>query len=256
MGNVITIPSFSDNYAYLYQYNGGAAFAVDPGDGSAVSAQLRKNELKLTMILCTHSHYDHIGGNLELKKVTGCQIIGADARRIPGIDRVVEDGNIISAGPEQIRVIATPGHTDKDACYYLPVSADNPHGVVFTGDTLFVAGCGRRFGADAATMWGSLNKLAALPSDTRVYCGHDYTVEDYEFALTVEPDNDTVKQLLQKAKAACAAGKPTVPSTIEQERLTNPFLRVDSPQIRAALNMPKSPPYEIFAALRRRKDVF
>jgi len=256
VGNVITIPSFSDNYAYLYQYDEGAAFAVDAADGSAVSAQLRKNELKLTMILCTHSHYDHVGGNLELKKATGCQIIGADARRIPGIDRIVADGNIISADPEQIRVVATPGHTSKDVCYYLPASADNPHGVVFTGDTLFVAGCGRLLGADAATMWGSLNKLATLPADTRVYCGHDYTVEDYEFALTVEPDNDTVKQLLQKAKEACAAGKPTVPSTIGQERLTNPFLRADSPQIRATLNMPKSPPHEVFTELRRRKDVF
>jgi hydroxyacylglutathione hydrolase len=255
VGNVITIPSFSDNYAYLYQYSEGTAFAVDPGDGSAVSAQLRKNELKLTMILCTHSHYDHTAGNLELKAKTGCEVIGRD-RRITGIDRIVADSDIVNAGAEQIHVIATPGHTGEDICYYLPASADNPHGIVFTGDTLFVCGCGRLLGADAATMWGSLNKLAALPADTRVYCGHDYTVEDYEFALTVESDNDTVKQLLQKAKAACAAGKPTVPSTMEQERLTNPFLRADSPRIRAALNMPKSPPHEIFAALRRRKDVF
>jgi len=255
VGNVITIPSFSDNYAYLCQYDKGAAFAVDPAESSSVLVALRENELTLTMILNTHNHYDHTAGNLELKAQTGCKVIGRD-RRIPGIDRVVEDGNTISADPEQIRVIATPGHTDKDVCYYLPASADNPHRIVFTGDTLFVCGCGRLLGSDAATMWGSLNKLAALPADTRVYCGHDYTVEDYEFALTVEPDNDTVKQLLQKAKVACAAGKPTVPSTIEQERLTNPFLRADSPQIRAALNMPKSEPHEVFAALRRRKDVF
>ncbi len=256
MGRVITIPAFSDNYIYLYQYDQDKAFAVDPADSSAVLAALGENGLSLTMILSTHAHYDHVGGNLELKKRTGCEVIGADRRRIPGLNRVVADGDVISAGPEQIHIIATPGHTDKDVCYYLPASADNPHGTVFTGDTLFVAGCGRRFGADALTMWNSLNKLADLPPETRVYCGHDYTIEDYEFALTVEPANDTVKQLLLKAKQASAAGTPTVPSTIKQEKLTNPFLRVDSPQIRQSLNMSNSPPHEVFAELRRRKDVF
>lgn len=256
MGRVITIPAFSDNYIYLYRYDEDKAFAVDPAANSAVLAALAENGLSLEMILSTHSHYDHVGGNLELKKRTGCEVIGADARRIPGLNRVVADGDIISAGPEQIHIIATPGHTDKDVCYYLPALADNPHGTVFTGDTLFIAGCGRRFGTDALTMFNSLNTLAALPADTRVYCGHDYTVEDYEFALTVEPTNKAVKQLLLKANQASAAGTPTVPSTIKQEKLTNPFLRVDSPQIRQTLNMLKSPPHEVFAQLRRRKDIF
>ncbi len=256
MGRVIIIPAFSDNYIYLYQYDQDKAFAVDPADSSAVLAALAENALSLTMILSTHSHHDHVGGNLELKKATGCQVIGPDARRIPGIDRVVQDGDIISAGPQQIHIIATPGHTEKDVCYYLPAKADNPHGAVFTGDTLFVAGCGRRFGTDALTMYNSLNKLTALPADMLVYCGHDYTIEDYEFALTVEPSNNTVKQLLQKAKEASAAAAPTVPSTIEQEKLTNPFLRTDSPQIRQTLNMTKAEPHEVFAELRRRKDTF
>jgi hydroxyacylglutathione hydrolase len=256
MNRVITIPAFSDNYIYLYRYDQDKAFAVDPADSAAVLAALAENGLSLTMILSTHSHYDHVGGNLELKKATGCQVIGADARRIPGIDRVVADGDIISAGSCQIHIIATPGHTDKDVCYYLPAQADNPHGAVFTGDTLFVAGCGRRFGTDALTMYNSLNKLAALPADTRVYCGHDYTIEDYEFALTVEPSNNTAKKLLQKANQASAAGTPTVPSTIEQEKLTNPFLRTDSAEIRKSLNMTKSPPHEVFAQLRRKKDTF
>jgi hydroxyacylglutathione hydrolase len=256
MGRVIIIPAFSDNYIYLYQYDQDKAFAVDPADSSAVLTALTENGLSLTMILSTHSHYDHVGGNLELKKATGCEVIGADSRQIPGIDRVVRDSDIISAGPCQIQIIATPGHTDKDLCYYLPASADNPHGAVFTGDTLFIAGCGRRFGTDAFTMSNSLNKLAALPPDTRVYCGHDYTIEDYEFALTVEPTNDAAKQLLQKAKQASAQGAPTIPSTIEQEKLTNPFLRTDSLEIRQNLNMLKSPPHEVFAQLRRRKDTF
>jgi hydroxyacylglutathione hydrolase len=256
MGRVIIIPAFSDNYIYLYQYEQDKAFAVDPADSSAVLAALGENGLSLTMILSTHSHYDHVGGNLELKKATGCEVIGADSRRIPGLNRVVADGDIISAGPCQIHIIATPGHTDKDVCYYLPASSDNPHGAVFTGDTLFVAGCGRRFGTDALTMSNSLNKLIALPADTRVYCGHDYTVEDYQFALTVEPTNDAAKQLLQKAKEASAAGNPTVPSTIEQEKLTNPFLRTDSAKIRQTLNMTKAEPHEVFAELRRRKDTF
>ncbi len=256
MGRVIIIPAFSDNYIYLYQYDQDKAFAVDPADSSAVLTALTENGLSLTMILSTHSHYDHVGGNLELKKATGCQVIGADARGIPGLNRVVRDGDIISASAEQIHIIATPGHTDKDICYYLPAQADNPHGALFTGDTLFVAGCGRRFGTDALTMYNSLSKLAALPADTRVYCGHDYTVEDYEFALTVEPSNSTVKQLLQKANQASAQGKPTVPSTIKQEKLTNPFLRTDSAEIRQTFNMTKAEPHEVFAQLRRRKDTF
>ena len=256
MGRVITIPAFSDNYIYLYQYDKDKAFAVDPADSSAVLAALTENDLSLTMILSTHSHYDHVGGNLELKKAIGCQVIGPDDRRIPGIDRVVADGDIISAGSCQIHIIATPGHTDKDLCYYLPAQAPDPHGALFTGDTLFVAGCGRRFGTDALTMYNSLNKLIALPADTRVYCGHDYTIEDYEFALTVEPANDAVRQLLQKANQASAQGIPTVPSTIEQEKLTNPFLRTDSAQIRQTLNMTNSAPHEVFAQLRRRKDTF
>ncbi|MHC5061631.1 MAG: hydroxyacylglutathione hydrolase [Planctomycetota bacterium] len=256
MGRVIVIPAFSDNYIYLYQYSRDKAFAVDPADSSAVLAVLAENNLALTMILSTHCHHDHVGANLELKKATGCEVVGADSRRVPGIDCVVHDGDIISAGPVQIQIITTPGHTDKDVCYYLPDGMDNPGGVVFTGDTLFVAGCGRRFGTDALTMFNSLKKLSLLPPDTRVYCGHDYTVEDYEFALTVEPGNDTTRQLLQKAKQTSAQGKLTVPSTIEQEKLTNPFLRADTPQIRQTLDMLKSPSHEIFAELRRRKDFF
>jgi hydroxyacylglutathione hydrolase len=256
MCRVIIIPAFSDNYIYLYQYEQDKAFAVDPADSSAVLAALTENGLSLTMILSTHSHYDHVGGNLELKKATGCQVIGADSRQIPGLDRVVADSDIISAGSQDIHTISTPGHTDKDVCYYLPTQAPDPHGALFTGDTLFVAGCGRRFGTDALTMYNSLNKLAALPADTRVYCGHDYTIEDYQFALTVEPTNDSVRQLLQKAKENSAARKPTVPSTIEQEKLTNPFLRADSAEIRLSLNMLKSEPHEVFAQLRRQKDTF
>ncbi|MHC4721277.1 MAG: hydroxyacylglutathione hydrolase, partial [Planctomycetota bacterium] len=232
------------------------AFAVDPADSSAVLTALAENGFSLTMILSTHSHYDHVGGNLELKKATGCEVLGADARRIPGLNRVIQDGDIISAGSQEIHIIATPGHTDKDVCYYLPAQAPDSHGALFTGDTLFVAGCGRRFGTDALTMYNSLKKLTALPADTLVYCGHDYTIEDYEFALTVEPTNDSVRQLLQKAKENSAARKPTVPSTLKQEKLTNPFLRTDSPQIRLSLNMLKSPPHEVFAQLRRRKDTF
>lgn len=256
MNRVIIIPAFSDNYIYLYQYDQGKAFAVDPAANSAVLAALAENSLTLTMILSTHSHYDHVGGNLELKKATGCEVIGADARRIPGLNRVVADGDIINAGSQEIHIITTPGHTDKDVCYYLSAQAPNPHGVVFTGDTLFVAGCGRRFGTDALTMYNSLNKLTTLPDDTRVYCGHDYTVEDYEFALTVEPTNDAVKQLLQKAKENSAASKPTVPSTIEQEKLTNPFLRADIQEIRQTLNMTNSAPHQVFDQLRRQKDTF
>ncbi len=155
-----------------------------------------------------------------------------------------------------MQVIATPGHTRTSVCYYMLPTNDNKNSIVWTGDTLFVGGCGRIIECDAEVMWNSLNKLASLPEQTLVYCGHDYTVENYEFALTIEPENEAVKQCLKRTKQAQKEARPTAPSTILQERLTNPFLRADAPELKNALHMPKASPVEVLSELRRRKDVF
>ncbi|MHC4395409.1 MAG: hydroxyacylglutathione hydrolase [Planctomycetota bacterium] len=252
MDSVITIPAFGDNYIYLCPYNKSNAFAVDPCDNSLVQQALKKHALNLTTILITHHHWDHTGGVVDLKKKTGCEVVGPDKRRIPAIDRVVADDQVLTIGNIKIQVIATPGHTSTSVCYYMQPTDSNEPGVLWTGDTLFVNGCGRILETDAGTMLDSLLKLAKLPDDTLVYCGHNYTVENYEFALTIEPDNEAVKERLREVKKTTRA----VPSTIMQEKTTNPFLRSDTPGIKAGFGMPNAGTVEVFAEMRRRKDVF
>ncbi len=256
MDPVITISALGDNYIYLYRYNQSDAFVVDPGESSSVFSTLKKHKLNLTNILLTHYHWDHTGGTAELKKKTSCKVIGPNRQRIPGVDCLAEDGQILEIGNLKIQVIATPGHTRTSVCYYIPPSNEKENGILWTGDTLFVGGCGRLFECDASSMWDSLLKLASLPDDTLVYCGHDYTLENYEFALSIEPGNQTIQKCLNELKRAQKAGKPTVSSTILRERETNPFLRADSAELRAALNMPQAPAADVFAELRRRKDIF
>jgi len=256
MDRVITIPALGDNFIYLYKYSETDAFAVDPAESTGVLKALKDNGLTLSAILITHHHYDHTGGTGELKRRTGCKIIGGDRRRISGIDSVVEDGQILSSGDAKVQVIAAPGHTSTGVCYYLQSSSHDESGVLWTGDMLFIGGCGRLLECDARTMWASLLKLASLPDDTLVYCGHDYTLENYEFALTIEPYNQAVLQRLEEIRRQQSEGGQTVPSTMLQEKTTNPFLRADTPQMRSALNMPNAPAEDVFAELRRRKDIF
>lgn len=256
MNSVITIPALGDNYVYLYVYGQGEALAVDPGESSSLLKIIQERRLNLKMVLVTHHHLDHVGGIAELKQSTGCTIIGSDRERIRGIDRVVEDGQILAIGNTRIRVIATPGHTCTAVCYYIPPSNENKNGILWTGDTLFVGGCGRLLECDAKTMWESLRKLASLPEQTLIYCGHDYTLENYEFALTIEPDNETVKNRFNEIKQAQSQGRQTVPSTMFQETVTNLFLRSDTIEMKDVLEMPRASSVEVFAELRRRKDVF
>jgi len=204
------------------------------------------------MILITHHHWDHTGGVAELKQKTGCRVVGGDKRRIRGLDQLVAGGEILPVGDAEVHVIATPGHTSTSVCYYVPPSGTNVSGVLWTGDTLFVGGCGRLFEGNARSMWKSLQKLASLPDDTLVYCGHDYTLENYEFALGIEPDNQAIRQRLNDIRQS----GQTVPSTILQERTTNVFLRAGTPELKAALNMPEAKDFEVFAELRQRKDIF
>lgn len=274
MDSVITIPALGDNFIYLYRYDRSNALLVDPSDASLVLGTLRENGLDLTTVLATHHHWDHTAGIIELKEKTGCKVIGGDKQRIPGIDSVVEDGEILTIGNTKIQVIATPGHTRTAVCYYVQPSNDNKNGILWTGDTLFIGGCGRLLECDAPSMWDSLLKLASLPDDTLIYCGHDYTVENYQFALSIEPDNQAVKRCLSEVRQAQGAGRQTVPpegvpfgtsrlvaatarqATMLRERTTNPFLRADTSELKTALDMPQAQAVEVFAELRRRKDVF
>ena len=255
MEPVITLPALGDNYIYLYQCDKNNTLVVDPGDGSTVLGVLEDRGLALTMVLATHHHFDHVSGVKELKKKTGCEIIGSDKNSISVIDRVVRDRDVIEISSTKIVVIATQGHTQDSVCYYVQPSKEHS-GILFTGDTLFIGGCGRPIECDPSIMWNSLQKIAALPDDTLVYPGHNYTEENYEFALTIEPNNNLVKKSLQAIRDWQRLDKPTVPSNIGQERANNIFLRADGPKIRSALNMSNSIDSEVFAELRRRKNIF
>ena len=242
MNQVITLRAFYDNFIYLYQYGPNIVIAIDPGESKPVLKELEKSNLSLAAILLTHHHSDHIGGANELKNKTGCKIIGSDRKRISGIDEIVSDKQLLTFGDTNIEVIATPGHTKTSVCYYIPKNEENENGILFTGDTLFIGGCGRLFECDATTMWNSFKKLSALPDDTKVYCGHDYTLENYEFALQAEPKNSLILQRIIEVTQATKLNKPIIPSTIAQEKSTNIFLRAETPQT--------------FAELRSRKDNF
>lgn len=247
MEPVITIPALGDNFAYLFRYEKNKAIAIDPADASLVLNEIRRHNLELTAIFGTHHHADHTAGIKELKHRTNCQVIIGN--------QDLSDGQILKFGNCRIKIITTPGHTSDSVCFYIEPSENN-EGILFTGDTLFIAGCGRPIGSDAGTMWNSLKKLAALPDDTLVYPGHNYTEENYQFALTIEPGNETVQELLEDIRKKQSQGKPTVPSTIGIEKRTNVFLRANEPAIKAAMNMPKTSDVEAFAELRRRKNIF
>jgi hydroxyacylglutathione hydrolase len=251
---VIKVPG-TTNFVYLHRCGPDRAFVVDPGNAAAVLEALQAQHLTLQAILATHHHWDHVGGAADLQRKAHCELIGAGSTLIPAPDRTAADGDILDLGEVTIRVIATPGHTQNSVCYYIPEKA-GAHGVVYTGDTLFVGGCGRLLEGDALTMWQSLQRLAALPEETLVYCGHDYALENYEFAATVAPNHRRIRERLAEIQKTIEYGRLTVPSTLGQEKATNIFLQADHPPIRAALGLPEARPEVVFAELRSRKDLF
>ena len=254
MTNVIVIRAL-DNFVYLHPCGDGRAFVVDPSDAPAVLQTLKQHDLSLAAILVTHHHWDHVAGAADLRGKTLCELIGVDHSLIPGSDRTVADGDVLTLGQITLHVIATPGHTRTSVCYYIPAQGGG-RGIVYTGDTLFAGGCGRLFEGDAPTMWQSLQRLATLPPDTLVYCGHDYTLENCEFAVSVDPTNRKFRERLAEVQKALEYGRLTVPSTIAQEKATNIFLQADNPPIKAVLGMSDAERPEVFAELRRRKDLF
>ncbi|MDA0577481.1 MAG: hydroxyacylglutathione hydrolase [Verrucomicrobia bacterium] len=228
------LPALDDNYIYALIANGDAA-VVDPGTPAPVEALLRRRSLRLQTILLTHAHGDHIMGAAPLRAQTGCSVVGPAGSGIPGLDREMRDGERIAVPGGELLALATPGHLAVHLSYYSAAQA-----ALFCGDTLFGAGCGRIIQSNAATLWQSLQKLRALPPATRIYCGHEYTIDNLEFAQHEEPKNAAIAERLDQARACRERGAPTVPSTLAEEMRTNLFLRAES--------------LAAFAALRARKD--
>ncbi|MBK8907297.1 MAG: hydroxyacylglutathione hydrolase [Rhodospirillales bacterium] len=248
------IPVLSDNYVYLAREpENDVCACVDPAVAEPVLRALDRLGWRLTHILNTHHHGDHVGGNLELKRATGCTIVGnaADADRIPGIDVEVRDGGTFRLGTENARIIDVSGHTRGHIAYWFEASR-----VLFCGDTLFSLGCGRLFEGTPAEMWASLRKLRDLPDDTAVYCAHEYTLSNAAFALAVDPDNSALRARAEEVRALRAVNRPTVPSTIGAERAANPFLRADADDLQQAAGLAGRDPVSAFAEIRRRKDRF
>ncbi len=216
------VACLSDNYAYLlHDLATGATGVVDPSEPEPVRHALSAHGWRLTHIFNTHHHFDHTGGNLELKDEFNATIIGpgADAERIPGIDVAYGEGEHFEFGAQDVQVFDIPGHTKGHIAFYFQKAK-----AVFTGDTLFALGCGRMFEGTPPVMFASLSKLAALPGDTRIYCGHEYTQSNGRFALHVDPQNKALITRMADVDALRAKGLPTIPSTIDLERATNPFL--------------------------------
>lgn len=247
---IMTIPCLADNYAYLIEADDACA-VVDPSEAAPVRAALKRKDLKLTHIINTHHHGDHVGGNLELKAEFGALVVGPDndASRIPGIDVGVSEAKGWEFAGIGVQVLEVPGHTLGATTYVMDGNA-------FTGDTLFSAGCGMILEGDAEMMWASLRKLMALPGDTKLWCGHEYTEKNCRFALTLEPKNQALQNFARAAGETRSTGEPTMPSTMTMEKQVNPFLRPNSPEIRKTLGMEKAADVDVFAETRLRKNKF
>lgn len=247
-------PCLSDNYGFLLRDTAtGATAAIDTPEVGPILEALERRGWLLTHILNTHHHGDHAGGNIELKRRTGCTIVGPlrDAERIPGIDVGVDDGDSFELGASCLEVFATPGHTRGHIVYLLREAR-----IGFVGDTLFALGCGRLFEGTPGQMWASLQKILAWPDDTRIYCAHEYTQANARFALSVDPENEPLRRRAADVDRLRADHLPTVPTVLELEKATNPFLRPGSPSLRAALGMASADDVAVFARTRALKDAF
>jgi len=254
MLEIIVVPVLSDNYVHVaHDPASGVTAIVDPAVPDAPLNAAVERGWTVTHILNTHHHGDHVGGNMAIKSRTGATIVGpaADAARIPGIDVALADGETYDLGGNVGHVFDVPGHTRGHIAFWFPDSS-----ALFCGDTLFALGCGRLFEGTPDQMWRSLNKLRALPDETRVYCAHEYTQANARFALTVDPGNEALIDYANDVDAARAAGRFTVPALLGREKMANPFLRADDPALAANVDRDVSDPVSVFAEVRHRKDVF
>ncbi|MGF1607051.1 MAG: hydroxyacylglutathione hydrolase [Rhodothalassiaceae bacterium] len=252
--DVVQIPALQDNYIYLVREpNSGAVAVIDPAEDEPVRAALAERGWTPELILNTHHHFDHIGGNAALKQRFGCRIIGpaADTHRIPEMDAAVREGDTVTIGAATGQVLETPGHTSGHISFYFPEQA-----ALFCGDTLFALGCGRLFEGTPEQMWQSLSKLKALPDETLVYCAHEYTEANAAFARSIDPDNGDLARRADQIAAQRRADRPTVPSRLADEKATNPFLRPDDPAIVRTIGLSDADTVRRFAEIRARKDRF
>jgi hydroxyacylglutathione hydrolase len=247
-------PCLTDNYGVLlHDPATGATASIDAPEAAAVEAALERTGWRLTEILVTHHHADHTGGIAALKARHKCRVVAprGEAARIPDVDETVGEGDAVRVGAIEGRVIETPGHTAGHISYFFP--ADK---LAFVGDTLFSIGCGRVIEGTPEMMWTSLLKLRDLPGDTKFYCGHEYTAANIRFAKTIEPNNPALAARDKEVAALIAARKATIPATIGTEKLDNPFLRADVPEVAQAVGLAGSPAWKVFAEIRERKNRF
>jgi hydroxyacylglutathione hydrolase len=243
-----------DNFGVLiHDPATGATAAIDAPEAAAVEAALAAKGWRLTDILVTHHHADHTGGIMALKAKHSCRVTAPREQKakIPGVDATVGDGDVVKVGSLSAKVLETPGHTLDHISYFFA-----PDKVAFVADTLFSIGCGRVIEGSMAMMWNSLLKLRALPDDTRLYCGHEYTAANARFALTIEPDNAALRARADEVTNLVGQGKPTIPTTIGEEKTYNPFLRADIPAVAAGIGMKDASAADVFGAIRGRKDRF
>jgi hydroxyacylglutathione hydrolase len=251
---LVTIPGRSDNYAFLlHETASGRTALADAPEAAPIEAALKARDWGLDEIWITHHHGDHIEGVEPLRDAFGATVTGAaaDAHRLPALDRTVKDGDAFDFAGSQVRVQDVSGHTVGHIAFHVPDAK-----AVFTGDSLMALGCGRLFEGTAAQMWQSLSKLAALPPDTLVCSGHEYTASNAAFALTIEPGNPALVARAEAVRAARQRGEATVPSLLSEERATNPFLRAGLQDMKDTLSMGGHDDVAVFAEIRRRKDAF
>lgn len=249
---IFQFPCLQDNFGVLiHDSEAGVTASIDAPEASAVRKALEEKGWSLTHILVTHHHGDHTDGIAALKSETGCTVVGplSDAGRIPTLDVKLSEGDSYSFGNFSAKVFETPGHTSGHIIFWFEDAK-----TAFTGDTLFSLGCGRLFERPADIMWDSLQKIMALPPETTIYCGHEYTLANGEFALTIEPENEALQARVEEIRQLRASGKATLPTTLQAELDANPFLRAASPAIRKRLGMEDASDGQVFAEVRTRKD--
>ena len=249
---LVTIPCLADNYAFLvHNADTGETLLVDAPDAPPIQAALDAQGWTLTDILLTHHHWDHVDGLPPLRG--SARVIGAkaDAHRLPRLDLAVSEGDSVTICGENAAVFDVSGHTMNHIAVHFPTSA-----LLFSADSLMALGCGRLFEGTPAQMWDSMQKLRALPDDTRLCSGHEYTETNARFALTIEPDNAQLISRIQTITKRRAAGLPTVPSDLGVEKYTNPFLRADHAALQSAMGLTGTEPADVFADIRKKRDVF
>ena len=251
---VTPIPCLTDNYAYIvHDDNFKTVGVVDPSEAKPIISFLKKKNLKLNYILNTHHHFDHIGGNIELKNIYNAKIVGfsGDKHRIPGIDISLVNNENWSFGNSTVKIFHIPGHTLGHICFFFEKEK-----IVFTGDTLFSLGCGKIFEGNHEQMLTSLNKIKQLPKDTMIYCGHEYTYKNAEFCMKYDSDNIDLKKKFEKIKKLRSQNLPTIPSSLEDEIKSNIFLRCDQNVLKIKLNMKNQEDSKVFKKVRDLKDSF